>query len=87
MQFFRKYHQYALLDMEQKGVEKKCGIIYLFLLKKVNHSFNLNPKLNFQEKLTIPAKFAVYNFMVNSDSAWLLLDKAIYVNFSVYVIM
>ena len=37
------------------------------MLNKVNHSLNLNPILKFLKKLTAPAKFAVYNFMVNSD--------------------
>ena len=36
-----------------------CGISYLFLLNKGNHSFSLNQKLK-----NAPAKFAVYNFMI-----------------------
>ena len=36
-----------------------CGISYLFLLNKGNHSFILNQKLK-----NAPAKFAVYNFMI-----------------------
>ena len=33
---------------------------------------NLTLKLKFKKK-TAPAKFAVYNFMVNSDQVWFLL--------------
>ena len=36
----------------------------LALSDKVNHLLNLNPVLKFLKKLTVPAKFAVYNFMV-----------------------
>ena len=39
----------------------------VFLLNKVNHSLNLNLILKFKKKLTAPAKFAFYNFMVNID--------------------
>ena len=60
---------------------------FLLLLNKVNHSLNLNPKLKFFKKQTAPAKVAVYNFIVNSDYGWFSLAYAIYVNFSVYVIM
>ena len=44
----KKNHQHALRVMEQIQFyfgHVKCGISYIFLLKKVNHSLNLNPKL------------------------------------------
>ena len=34
---------------------------------KKSQSLNLNPKLKLYEKLTALAKFAVYNFVLNTD--------------------
>ena len=67
---FWKYHHHNLRVMEQIRFYFEhvwYGKSHLLLLNKVSHSKYWNRKLKIWQKLTAPAKFAVYNFMFNSD--------------------
>ena len=70
MEIFWKFHENALHVMEQIQILFGACLVWNKLPLSVKQSQSLiefKSNIKVLKKLTAPAKFTVYNFMVNSD--------------------